>query len=153
MCICVYTRIVSKQANHKTKEEKADIEKVEKTLESHGVSEQEHLCAAKVSHTGRLLANKLSSGSQWSCTNLDSHIHGNNRSPSKCHHKVASWEGGQVLDRLNRDHLHQLGEEGCRGLHKGRDAISNFGVPAGYDVDHLKYWFIVTYLYETRCGT
>ena len=60
----MYTRIVSKQANHKTKEEKADIEKVEKTLESHGVSEQEHLCAAKVSHTGRLLANKLSSGSQ-----------------------------------------------------------------------------------------
>ena len=47
----VNTRIVSKQANHKTKEKKANIEKVEKTLESHSVGEQDHLCAGKVSHT------------------------------------------------------------------------------------------------------
>ena len=51
-------KIVSRQAYQKTIEKKADIEKIEKALESHSVGEQEHLCAADISHT-----NKLYSGS------------------------------------------------------------------------------------------
>ena len=38
-------------------------------------------------------------------------------------------------------------------MDKGRDAISNFGFPAGYDVDHLKRRLTVTYLYVARLRT